>query len=297
VENDLRLEWRSKIPRRRCWTLAGFEYTACMAENQTGEQNGAEILVDFVRQRNAMLVRADLSPLFVDYYLHLAEHGIKHTPENDGLLKNALAAFALHCASRPHGEHLAWTIGLQQPRLNLFLSGDNEDNLVVGRLFTENVRETAENVFYSDIVPRRGVESRRSVINFSGTDLFAAVEHYYARSEQRPMRFFDLGEDNYAMLIAQPDCDEAWLQSIVADGVRKIEEKENLGRIDRRLYEWRCGCNQQKILTALAPVARADIADLFGEGETIRVECPRCAAAHTVTREAMEAYLAHSLKG
>jgi molecular chaperone Hsp33 len=268
-----------------------------MAENQTGEVNGAVIVVDFVRQRNAMLVRADLSPLFVDYYLHLSEHGIKHSPENDTLLKNALAAFALHCASRPHGEHLAWTIGLQEPRLNLFLSGDNEDFFVVGRLFTENIREAAENVFYSDTVPRRGSESRRSVINFQGADLFAAVQDYYIRSEQRPMRFFDLGEDNYAMLIAQPDCDEKWLQAIETDGVRKLEETESLGRIERRVYQWQCGCNQQKILTALAPVARADMADLFGEGETIRVECPRCAAAHTITRETMEAYLTETLKG
>ena len=35
---------------------------------------------------------------------------------------------------------------------------------------------------------------------------------------------------------------------------------------------------------------------LFGDGETIRVECPRCAAGHTLTREAMEAYLVESGK-
>ena len=68
------------------------------------------------------------------------------------------------------------------------------------------------------------------------------------------------------------------------------------GRIQSRNYGWHCGCTQQKILGAIAPAFRADHEALFGDGETIRVECPRCAAAHTLTREAMEAYLAESGK-
>jgi molecular chaperone Hsp33 len=278
------------------WTFPDFDYTARMTENQAAELNGTVVTVDFIRHRNVMLVRADLSPLFVDYYLHLAEHGIKHSPENDQLLKNALAVFALHCASRPQAEHLAWTIGLQEPRLNLFFSGDNEDYALTGRMFTENVKDADKNVFYSDIVPRRGRETRRSVINFEGADLFAAAMAYYEQSEQRPMRFFDMGEDHYAMLISQPDCDEAWLKQATPDELRKISETETLGRIETRLYRWECGCNQQKMLAALAPVARADIDDLFGESEMIRVECPRCAAAHNLSRETMEAYLAQTAK-
>ena len=31
----------------------------------------------------------------------------------------------LHCASRPWNEAAAWTIHFQQPRLNLFITGDN----------------------------------------------------------------------------------------------------------------------------------------------------------------------------
>ena len=45
---------------------------------------------------------------------------------------------------------------------------------------------------------------------------------------------------------------------------------------------------------SIAPAFRADAEGLFGDGETIRVECPRCAAGHTLTREAMEAYLVES---
>ncbi|MBI2518303.1 MAG: Hsp33 family molecular chaperone HslO [Opitutae bacterium] len=265
------------------------------SDNQT--PNGAVVTLDFVRHRNVLLVRGDLSPVFVDYYLHLADHGLKHAPAHDYLLRQALAAFTLHCASRPQREHLAWTIGLQEPRLNLFLAGDNEDCYVVGRLFTENVREQPHNVFYSDLMPRRGAEKRRSVVNFEGADIFHAAETYYAASEQRTARYFDLGDDHFALLISHPDCDEAWLKAVDGAAVKQLGGKETLARIERRLYQWRCGCTQQKILTALAPAAHADMGELFGEGESIHVQCPRCAAGHVITREAMEAVLAHLRPG
>jgi molecular chaperone Hsp33 len=262
-----------------------------MPDQPGQELNGAVVTVDFVRHRNALLARADLGPLFTDYYLHLADHQLRYAPEPAALFRNALAAFTLHCAARPLHEHLAWTLNFQEPRLNVFLAGDNEDCTVTGRLFTENVKEAAGNVFFSDSMPRRGAEVRRSVVNFSGGDLRAAVEGYYARSEQRPARFFELGGDDYALLAAHPDCDLAWFSAMDADQVRHLGAAETLARIQSRNYGWHCGCTQQKILGAIAPAFRADPDGLFGEGETIRVECPRCVAAHTLTREAMEAYL------
>lgn len=267
-----------------------------MPDQPANEQNGALVTVDFVRQRNALLVRADLGSLFTDYYLHLADHRLRSTPGQGALFKTALVAFTLHCASRPLNEHIAWTLNFQAPRLNIFLAGDNEDGTVTGRLFTENVRVAAENVFFSDIVPRRGVEPRRSVVNFTGRDVFAAVAGYYARSEQQSVRFFELGGDDYLMLVAQPDCDLAWFAAVDAGEVRNPGAAETITRIQSRAYGWHCGCTQQKILGAIAPAFRADPEGLFGDGETIRVECPRCAAAHTLTREAMEAYLAASGK-
>jgi len=36
--------------------------------------------------------------------------------------------------------------------------------------------------------------------------------------------------------------------------------------------------------------------DLFGGSETIHVQCPRCAAKHSLTREVMEAFLAETGK-
>lgn len=267
-----------------------------MNNEHANESQGAVVTADFVRHRNVLLLQADMGPLFVDYYLHLADQGIKHTPEQDVQLKQALIAFTLHAASRPRNEHLSWTIGLQNPPLNLFMAGDNEDFIVTGRLFTENVREAPENVFYSEVMPGRGAERRRSVVNFQAKDLFAAAESFYASSEQRPARFFDLGDDKYAMLLSHPDVDAAWLRDVKREDVQTISRTQTLARIERRLYRWHCGCDQRKILGALAPAARHGLGELFGDGETIHVQCPRCAANYTLTREAMEAWLAGAAK-
>lgn len=263
-----------------------------MSDLSAHEPEGAVVTVEFVRARNALLVRGDLSPLFVDYYLHLAERRLKYTPEQDRIFKEGLAAFTLHCASRPQREHLAWTLNFQQPRLNLFLAGDNEDSTVVGRLFTENVREADHNFFYSDTVPRRGAETRRSVVHFTGADAFRAAETGYRESEQRAARYFDLGDDHFALLIAQPDCDTNWFERVAGSALPDLGKSETLALIERRAYRWHCGCSQQKILAALAGAARVGVDDLFGPSESMQVECPRCAALHTVTREVMEAYLA-----
>jgi molecular chaperone Hsp33 len=262
-----------------------------MAEAEKNEPQGAVVTVDFVRHRNVMLIQADLGPLLVDYYLHLADHRLRHSPEHDALLKQALVAFTLHGAARPRNEHFSWTIGLQKPRLNLFLAGDNEDCIVAGRLFTENVREAPKNVFYSEAMASRGAEKRRSVVNVEGTDLFHAAETFYADSEQRPARYFDLGDDHYAMLLSLPDFDGSWLRGVTLEEVRGLAATEALARIERRLYRWHCGCKQSRILNALGPAARADFVGLFGNSELIHVQCPRCAAQHAITREAMEAWL------
>lgn len=265
-----------------------------MPEDQTPDLCGAVVTADFVRHRNVLLVQGEFGPLFVDHYLHQADHQLRPDPAHDALFKQALVAFTLHSAARPRNEHLAWTIGLQDPRLNLFLAGDNEDCMVTGRLFTENVREAPKNAFYSEVMPGRGAEKRRSVVNFDGTDLFRAAETFYSTSEQRPARFFDLGEERFALLLSHPDSDEAWLRGVAAAEVKNLDQTETLAQIERRLYRWHCGCSQRKILAALGPAARGGLDELFGDAELIHVQCPRCAASYAITREAMEAWLAGS---
>src|ERR1041384_1414474 len=202
---------------------------------------GHEVRTYFVRNRNVLLARADLGEMFVDYYLHLGANQIKVEPEHDALFKRALAAFTLHCASRPWNELIAWTINFQQPLVNLFLTGDNETGAITGRVFDENVKEGPENLFFADVV--RGAQpKRRSAVTFAGGDPLGAVEKFYAQSEQRGARYFQMGEEEFAMVSEQPDCDLAWFRGLTIDNMRALDQQETLALIERRIYRWHCGC-------------------------------------------------------
>src|SRR3954471_140542 len=204
---------------------------------------GHEVRTYFVRNRNALVARADFGTMYVDYYLHLSANQIRVTPEHDALFKRALAAFTLHCASRPWNEMTAWTINFQQPLLNLFLTGDNDTGAVTGRAFDENVKEGPENLFYADVV--RGAQpKRRSAVTFQGADPMLAVEKFYAQSEQRRARYFQLAEEEFVMITEHPDCDLNWLEALTADQVRKLDETETLPPSARRVSPRHFGCQQ-----------------------------------------------------
>jgi molecular chaperone Hsp33 len=254
---------------------------------------GHEVRTEFVRNRNVLLARADFGALFVDYYLHLGANQIRVAPEHDALFKRALIAFTLHCASRPWNEMTAWTINFQQPLVNLFLTGDNETGAVTGRVFDENVKEGPENLFFSDVV--RGQQpKRRSAVTFTGADPITAVERFYAQSEQRQARYFPLAEEEFAMVTEHPDCDLAWLNALTAEQLRSIEERETVTLMERRIYRWHCGCNQQRMMEVLAPTMKQDPEQLFGDDPKLEIRCPRCGARHTITRESLEAFVAKS---
>jgi molecular chaperone Hsp33 len=252
---------------------------------------GLEVGTFFVRHRNVMLAQADIGPLYVDYYLHLADHALKVAPEHDALFKRALAAYVLHAASQPWNELTAWTINFQEPRVNLFLTGDNADGSVTGRVFTENVRELPANLFFADVV--RGTQpKRRSSVEFTGSDPLGAIEAYYRQSEQRPARIFQTGEEHFTLVTAHPDYDETWFEALTLDEVKTLAKREELGVLEKRIYRWHCGCNQKRMLEVLAPVFRQNADGLFEGEEKVEIRCPRCAARHAVTREALEAFVA-----
>ncbi len=252
---------------------------------------GLSVPTQFVRGRNALIARADFGDLFVDYYLHLAAQRMQPQPGHDAIFKRALAAFVLHAASRPWNELTAWTINFQSPLVNVFLTGDNETGAVTGRVFDENVKEGPENLFFADVVRGRG-EKRRSAVTFDGDDPLAAAEMFYTQSEQRGARFFQLGEEEFALVTEHPDCDLAWFRALTADAVRALEKTETVVPMERRIFRWHCGCNQARMLEVLGPTMRHDPHGLFGDEEKIEIRCPRCGARHAITREAMEAFVA-----
>ncbi|MCB1203975.1 MAG: Hsp33 family molecular chaperone HslO [Verrucomicrobiae bacterium] len=253
------------------------------------ENEAIEIRCYFVRERNALLVRGDFAPLFTDFYLHLMEHGIRYSREQDTLLKDGLAALTLHLASRPWNEAIAWTLSWQDPQQNVFITGSNRAGNIVGRLFTEDVRERDRNLFISQ-VSISGQEPRQSIIEAETLSFFPLAESYYRQSEQRSGRYFHQGDDEFVLITAQPDCDLEWLLSLDEEAIRNLDQQETLSLLETRHYRFDCGCGPERIYPIIAGMTEEAIASVFDGAEVISAGCPRCGARYAITAEALEAY-------
>lgn len=236
----------------------------------------------FVRKRNCLLLRADFSPLFVDYYLHLMQHGLRNREAEDTMLKQVMAFFTLHLVSRPWNEYHAWTLNIRTPMLaNYFVSGSSLSEDVVARVFTEGVREPEKNMLFAqEMRPDR--EARTSVITLPGDSVIRWVEDYYRQSEQRQARAFELGGDAFALVTAQPDADHDWLSELTAEDISRLEETEDIHLLESRRFTFRCGCTVEKILPTLRALYH-DFADLMSEQGYLEASCPRCGAAYHIT--------------
>ncbi len=237
----------------------------------------------FVRQRNALVVRGQFTPIYTDYYLHLMQHGIRHAPELDGMLKDALAMLTLHLVARPWAETIAWTVNLRAPRVNLFVTGGSVSEAVTGRIFTQDVREPDRNFFYSQTTEVRGAEPRSSTLEIDGKDPVAWISQYYDQSEQRPARAFRLEEEHFALVAAQPDCDMDWFAALDTEEVSKIDANEETKLLETRRFRFHCGCTLDRILPVLGGW-RDRLDELFADADTIQIQCPRCAAGYRVLR-------------
>ncbi|NJL19165.1 MAG: disulfide bond chaperone [Bdellovibrionaceae bacterium] len=239
----------------------------------------------FVRKRNALAVEADLSSLYIDYYLHGNDVSERPEPHHDAIFKELLACMLLHACSKPWNEMFAWTLNIQEPRVNLFVTADNSGGSIVGRIFTEHVKEAPQNLFICETV-RGGQTPYRSIVEFEGTHMLATVEHFYQQSEQRTARLFETAPEQYLLVSAQPDCDLAWLRNLTLEQAADLHRLEELGPLEKRHYQWQCGCTPDRMLGVAATVTASEgVEALFEGGDSLWLRCPRCGKIYTLTRE------------
>jgi len=238
----------------------------------------------FIRHRNALLVRGQFTQLYVDYYLHLMRHGIRHPAVLDQMLKDALSMMVLHLVVRPWAETIAWTASLRAPQVNLFVTGGSVQESVTGRVFTEDIREHDRDLFFAQTTAPHLPEPRTSTLETVGRDPIAWIAQYYDQSEQRPARAFRLDDEIFALVAAQPDCDMPWFEALDEQSVARIDATQETKLLETRRFRFSCGCTLERILPILGGWKNR-LDELFAGTESITIQCPRCAASYRVTRK------------
>jgi molecular chaperone Hsp33 len=246
-----------------------------------------EIVSDYVRPRHCVRYVGDFAPIIEGLDYHLLQNGHKVEREHLVLLRDLLVAGALHHASRPRNEMTGWTVNLVEPRINLFVTGDTENGIVCGRVFTENVKENEEPRLHAQTTRPR-FPLRQSIVEVTGSDPFVWARQFYEKSEQLPVRFFHLEGRVHALLVAHTGYDEKWFRSVGPEDVAAIAKHEELGPLERRLYHFGCGCDVTIIRRIVKDAAASDLDGFFEGEEQLRVVCPRCAAVFFVKRADMD---------
>src|SRR5690606_24743497 len=125
----------------------------------------------FIRNRNVLMLKGELGPLMALWEDHAQRSHLLPLGKPELIWRQLLAAFALHCASRPKNQVFAWTLNFQDPLVNYFLAGDTEWDAVAGRFFDQHVARKDHNSFYQEW-SRPGGEVSRSFVPFTGDDGF-----------------------------------------------------------------------------------------------------------------------------
>jgi len=248
-----------------------------------------EVLVRryFDRQHQVVLAEGRFSGFFTAYVEHVRRWEVELDPLTYTMMRQALAGATLHLSCRPPDVSFGFTLNFRDPPVNIFVTGDAADQRVTGRVFTEGVK-TADSSRLFVQSQRPGHDQMQSMVEVHGLDVLEVFEQYYARSEQKPARFFEPVDDTFLMVLALPDHDAAWLEGLTPATSSELST-EGLDLLDERIYRFQCGCNPDRMMDALHTIFDGNPEELFKGEPGVETFCPRCGSRWWIDRGDYEA--------
>jgi molecular chaperone Hsp33 len=237
-------------------------------------------------KHEAVIARGDFSDFFEVFYQHIDRWSIPLDGLTITMMRQGLAALALHLACRPRDQVDAITLNVNKPPINIFLCGDNVDSMVTGRAFTNDVKTEHSSRFFVES-HRPGFEPTKSVVEVAGLDVLVIFEQYYSKSEQTHARFFEYDNNEYMLVLGLPSIDLEWLTSLDRDSAYKLADS-GLQIIAEHIYDFQCGCDPEKIIKATKNIFENNPDELFGKNTKIETFCPRCGRRWWIAREDFE---------
>lgn len=250
---------------------------------------------EYLPNREALLIRLDLSNYLIDYYLHRKDYAAGTTVEHDEKLKELLSCLAIHLTIHPSTETHAWTVHtVANDPFSLFATGSAgtldqngvTHGFLVGHVLTENIRHTDVNSFHAQFSNDKG-KVFKSYVRCDTSDISKMVEHFYGQSEQQPLRLsLSKTSDTAIGLVALPEFDKPWFDSIdLEDLVRQQDPTKKPMRTCT--FEFSCDCSPEKLLPFFRALSEAELSELYGADEELIISCPRCGKRFPLPRSAV----------
>lgn len=233
--------------------------------------------------RNVLFAHGQFEPIFLAYVDHSRRWEEAPEPLIETMMRQGLAAAALHLSCRPIDESVGWTISIQEPPLNLFLTGDAGTERVAGRSFTHGVEPADQNRLYVQS-SRHHAPPSKTMLDVAGLDILGVFEQYYRRSEQFPARFFDYDNGYFVMALGLPGIEEGCLDHLTRENA--LEMLNACDRLlDERSFYFSCGCDPQRMREVVDSIYKDNPEDLFQGEARVEIQCPRCARRWELHRD------------
>lgn len=245
------------------------------SDEPPADRLGEATLRRYIDHENDLLItRGEFGPLFEAYLDHVRRWESEPDHLSQTMMRQGLGAAALHLSARPFGETAGFTINVHRPPTNLFLTGDNTEGHLVGRVFTENVKPAESSRLFAQS-QRNGSPSQQSTVEVEGLDVLLFFEQYYDRSEQTVARFFEESDSAYVMLLALPEADGSWLRELTRDRALGIasDAPKPLGTAR---FRFQCGCDSSRMMETILGLFADQPEELFRGEAGIEILCPRC---------------------
>ena len=148
------------------------------------------------------------------------------------------------------------------------------------------------------IDPLNGQERYQAIVALEGLTVAAALENYFARSEQLATRLWLASDPQQAagMLLqrlpeAEPSDDDAWVRAVhlgstitraellalpVREIVHRLYHEEDIRLFSRRPVSFRCSCSRARVETVLRMLGRDEIHSILDEQGSVSVDCEFC---------------------
>jgi molecular chaperone Hsp33 len=245
--------------------------------DSTAETPGMAELRSYVdRTHHAVVSRGHFTELYEGGYLaHARSIGPLPDELALGLMRKGLAAAVLRLALLPPDQYCSWTYNIVEPVMNIFITGDNGEHNITGRIFSSDVKTLDVNRLFIEMA-RPHFEPSRSVVDFHDLDIIGALHEYYRRGLQMRARMFELADDDFVLIEGLPMVDQEWLEALDEAAVGALFDSGDIEEIERRTYRFFCGCDAQRMAAVMQTLFSRDIEELFQGEDEIEAQCPRC---------------------
>ena len=249
-------------------------------KSQPNESQPISVRRLFFDDQSAILAHANIRVLIETYLEHAKTWALPLDGLGEIMMRQALGAAALHLSCRPHDEEVAWTFNFTDPAVNLFVTGGG--GRLAGRYFVRDVQTTENSRLF--VETRRAVGQRfDSAIEVDGLDILRIFEQYYTQSVQTPVRFFEITDEEFAMVMGLPMTDRSWIDDQTRESTIETLNRD-LKPLDTKDFRWECGCSRAKVLDVVQASFAQEPEALFEEEAAVEVDCPRCGRRWVVTR-------------